>query len=74
MVKFLETCRIKKQQLELDMEQWTGSKLGKEYKTIYCSCLFNFHAEYVIQNVRLDKFYTGINIAERTSDIQKISL
>ena len=28
---------FKKQQLELDMEQWTGSKLGKEYiKTIYC--------------------------------------
>ena len=27
----------KKQQLELDMEQWTGSKLGKEYiKAIYC--------------------------------------
>ena len=29
--------QIKKQQLELCMEQWTGSKLGKEYvKTIYC--------------------------------------
>ena len=28
---------IKKQQLELDMEQWTGSKLGKEYeKAAYC--------------------------------------
>ena len=27
----------KKQQLELDMEQQTGSKLGKEYgKAIYC--------------------------------------
>ena len=27
----------KKQQLELNMEQWTGSKLGKEYiKAIYC--------------------------------------
>ena len=27
-----ETCmQVKKQQLELDMEQWTGSKLGKEY-------------------------------------------
>ena len=27
-----ETCMwVKKQQLELDMEQWTGSKLGKEY-------------------------------------------
>ena len=29
--------QVKKQQLELDMEQQTGSKLGKEYvKTIYC--------------------------------------
>ena len=28
---------IKKQQLELDMEQQTGSKLGKEYvKAVYC--------------------------------------
>ena len=27
----------KKQQLELDMEQWTDSKLGKEYvKAVYC--------------------------------------
>ena len=27
----------KEQQLELDMEQWTGSKLGKEYvKSVYC--------------------------------------
>ena len=26
-----------KQQLELDMEQWTGSKLGKDYvKAVYC--------------------------------------
>ena len=29
--------QVKKQQLESDMEQWTGSKLGKEYiKTVYC--------------------------------------
>ena len=29
--------QVKKQQLELDMEQLTGSKLGKEYeKAIYC--------------------------------------
>ena len=28
---------VKKQQLEPDMKQWTGSKLGKEYvKTVYC--------------------------------------
>ena len=27
-----EICmQVKKQQLELDMQQWTGSKLGKEY-------------------------------------------
>ena len=29
--------QVKKQQLELDMEQPTGSKLGKEYvKAVYC--------------------------------------
>ena len=29
--------QAKKQQLELDMEQQTGSKLGKEYiKVVYC--------------------------------------
>ena len=28
---------VKKQQLEPDMEQWTGSKLIKEYvKAVYC--------------------------------------
>ena len=33
-----KTCmQVKKQQLELDMEQQTGSKLGKEYvKAVYC--------------------------------------
>ena len=29
--------QVKKQQLELDMEQWIGSKLGKEcVKAVYC--------------------------------------
>ena len=29
--------QVKEQQLEMDMEQQTGSKLGKEYvKAIYC--------------------------------------
>ena len=33
-----DTCmQVKKQQLEPDMEQWTGSKWGKEYvKAVYC--------------------------------------
>ena len=29
--------QVKKQQLEMDMEQWIASKLGKEYiKAVYC--------------------------------------
>ena len=29
--------QVQKQQLELDMEEWTGSKLGKEYvRAVYC--------------------------------------
>ena len=29
--------QVKKQELEPDMEQWTGTKLGKEYiKAVYC--------------------------------------
>ena len=33
-----KTCiQVKKQKLESDMKQWTGSKLGKEYiKAVYC--------------------------------------
>ena len=35
--------QVKKQQLEMNMEQQTGSKLGKEYaKAVYC------HAAYLI--------------------------
>ena len=38
---FWEICmQVRKQQLEPDMEQWSGSKLGKEYvKAIYCHLL-----------------------------------
>ena len=33
--------QFKKQQLELDMEQLTGSKLGKEYdKAVYCHPIY----------------------------------
>ena len=43
--------QIKKQWLEPDMGQWTGSKLGKEYdKAIYILslCLFNLYIEYIM--------------------------
>ena len=44
--------QVKKQQLELDMEQQTGSKLGKgvHQGCILSSCLFNSYAEYIMQN------------------------
>ena len=33
--------QVRKQQLELDMEQQTGSKLGKEYnKAVYCHLVY----------------------------------
>ena len=33
--------QVKKQQLEPDVEQWTGSKFGKEYdKAIYCHSVY----------------------------------
>ena len=48
------------------MEQWTGFNLGKEYvKTILSPCLFNFCAEYIMQNTRLDEAQAGIKIARR---------
>ena len=56
--------QVKKQQLELDMEQQTGSKLGKEdVKAVYC--LFNLCAEYIMKNTRLDEAQAGIMIARR---------
>ena len=59
--------QVKKHQLELDMEQQTGSKSGKEYiKAVYCHpCLFNLNAEYIMQNARLDEAPAGIKIARR---------
>ena len=49
-----------------DLEQWTGSKLGKEYiKAFLSPCLFNLYAEYIMQNEGLDEAQTGIEIARR---------
>ena len=50
-----ETCvQVKKQQLELDMEQQTGSKLGKEYvKAVYC------HSAYLTYILHHEKRWAG---------------
>ena len=60
--------QVKKQQLEPDMEQQTGSKLGKEFISqgcIFSPCLFNLYAEYIMQNARLDEPQPGIKTARR---------
>ena len=61
--------QVKKQQLDPGMEQWTGSKLGKEYVKapfVLSPYLFIFSAEYIIWNARLDESQAGIKIAGRS--------
>ena len=59
-----------KQQLELDMEQRTGSNFGKgvQQGCIFSPCLFNFYVEYIMQNARLDEAQAGIKIAGRNTN------
>ena len=60
--------QVKKQKLKPDMEQWTGSKLEKEYKTVLSPCLFTLYAEYIMWNARLDKAQAGIKISGRNTN------
>ena len=43
--------QVRKQQLELDMEQQTGVRQGY----ILSPCLFKFYAEYIMRNAGLDE-------------------
>ena len=49
------------------MKQWTGSKLGKgvQQGCILSPCLFNFYAEYIMQNAGLYEAQAGIKNARR---------
>ena len=48
------------------MDQRTDSKLEGVYQgCILSPCLFNFYAEYIIQNARLEEAQAGIKIAGR---------
>ena len=58
--------QVKKQQLELDMEQQSGSKLGKEYvKAVYCHPAYLTYSEYIMWKAGLDEVQAGIKIAGR---------
>ena len=67
----LEICmQVKKQQLELDTEQQTGSKLGKEYiKSGHGHPAYiTYMPEYVMWNVGLDEAQARIKIAGRNTN------
>ena len=59
--------QVGKQQLEVDMEQQSGSKKGKgvHQGCIFSPCLFNLYAEYIMRNEGLDEAQVGIKIAGR---------
>ena len=59
--------QVKKQQLEPDMEQQTGSKLrkGVHQGCILSFCLLNLYTEYIKQNVGLYEEQVGIKIGGR---------
>ena len=58
--------QVRKQQLELDMEQQTGSKQEKEYvKAVCCHPAYLIYAECIMRNAGLDEAQAGIKIARR---------
>ena len=57
--------QVREQQLELDMEQQTGSKLGKEYiKAVYCHSAYLTYMQSTSCQM-LDEAQAGIKIAGR---------
>ena len=58
--------QVKKQQLKQDMEQWTDSKLGKEYvKDVYHHSAYLTYTQITSCDAELDEAQAGINTAER---------
>ena len=59
--------QVKKQQLEMDIEQETGFKLGKEYvKAIYCHPAYLTYMQSTMRNAGLDEAQAGIKISGRS--------
>ena len=66
--------KVKKQQLKLDLEQLTGSKLGKSTRLYIIICLFNFYEEYIIHNARLNESQAGIKMPGEISTISDMQM
>ena len=58
--------QVKKQELESDMEQPTGFKLGREYvKAVYCHPAYLTYMQSTSWEILLDEAQAGIKIARR---------
>ena len=58
--------QVKMQQLELNMEQQTGSKLGKYDKAVYCHSVYLTYMQSISYgNARVDESQARIKIARR---------
>ena len=63
--------QVRKQQLELDMEQQMLLETSRSFQTgkgvrqgcILSPCLFNLYAEYIMRNAGLEETQAGIKIA-----------
>ena len=60
--------QVRKQQLELDMEQQVWFQIGKEVHQgcTLSPCLLNLYVEYIMRNAGLEEAQAGIKIAGRT--------
>ena len=57
--------QVRKQQLELDMEQQVPNRKRSTSRLYIVTCLLNFYAEYIIRNTGVEEAQAGLKIAGR---------
>ena len=65
--------QVKKQQLELNVEQWTGSQLGKKYKAVYCYSAYLLYMQSTSSEMPGCESQAGIKKSRLPRDISTTS-